>query len=98
VIELGTVLVSLGMLVIVYLGRMKHQAHPPKWIRNPMMNMLVWLPFISVLVGLVLVLDSVLGSHGNQAGLADELVSLAIFAGAVVLALVIRKRGALVKA
>ncbi|MFO1188458.1 MAG: hypothetical protein U1E97_02425 [Alphaproteobacteria bacterium] len=96
--EFGTILLSLGILAIVFLGRTKHQAHPPKWVLNPMMNMLVWIPFIAALVGIVIVFDSILGSHGEAAGIGDEIVSIVIFGGAVVLSVILHRRGAPAKA
>lgn len=99
VTEFGSILAGIGLLLMVILGQMKHhQKNPPKWVLNPMMNMLIWIPFIAFMVGIIIAIDSILGTNGVSTTIADEAVSLIILGGAIALAVIIRKRGIFAKA
>lgn len=99
VAELGSILASIGLLLMVILGQIKHhQKNPPRWILSPVMTMLIWIPFIAFMVGCIITIDTVLGTHGTSATILDEVASLAILGGAIVLAVIIRKRGIFAKA
>lgn len=90
--EFGTILLSLGIVAMFYLGRLKHRPHPPRWVLNPIMNLLVWIPFVMIVVGFVIAVDSIVDADSAGTTIYDELVSILILAGAVVLAAIMRRK------
>lgn len=85
-LEVATILICAAIVVMVLLGRIRHRDDPPAWVLNPIMSLLIWVPFGVLIVGVVIFIDSITGSaaadlHGYDVAISVAIIIAVIFGG-----------------